>query len=688
MDSAHNQETLIRQIRSIIPFRFLSLDRLKAFQETCTRLEYKDQETIISQGATDREVFLLIEGRVEVLDFSQGGLRHVSLIEPGHYFGEWEAIFDEPRAYSIRAAGTCTCLRFPEAVLLELLANETAFTQAMSGILREVQGIFKAFELFSAELARGVGYGHISIQKLLPLYQALKPALHARATDEDYLNAAALDYAVRRLPKNVTSTFAFLIRDELPAVYLKPEDFFAPVPTDARRRSIWEILPGKNMVLVRNGMSDICDLITCLCLYANEARKIRKMVYASKGVEVLWAYLCRQKELEPDLQVTEQAAALRDSGLPGAWVDGILRIWPRQGVRRVWEIVNHREMFTVDVRTQQKSYNLMDFAKWSTQIGAATQELFKCDPADLPADVEVHIVSSNTHSVANCLNPWYRRESGSILDWAQETAHPYLSETWPITHDLPYALVRDYFRAHPGAEQAMLDQERIFGILRLGATASTGIEVQLIDMGKVAGQDVDPLVHVPARGPRRLLVNIDYAFGEQAEHIIHQLILLFGRNMKSVNFLGKAGALQGERGDILMPTAFIEQARDVFMPVEWNIDQEIEALRSLVPGRQIHKGPMLTVLGTLMQNRQMLNFYRRLWKVTGLEMEGVFYHRQVQESLQTGLLDNSLKSRFLYYVSDLPLDTASNLAERLQASEGVPPLYAITRHVLRQILEG
>jgi hypothetical protein len=39
-----------------------------------------------------------------------------------------------------------------------------------------------------------------------------------------------------------------------------------------------------------------------------------------------------------------------------------------------------------------------------------------------------------------------------------------------------------------------------------------------------------------------------------------------------------------------------------------------------------------------------------------------------------------------YYVSDLPLEHSASLSARLTPSEGVPPLYAITRCVLNRIL--
>ena len=98
--------------------------------------------------------------------------------------------------------------------------------------------------------------------------------------------------------------------------------------------------------------------------------------------------------------------------------------------------------------------------------------------------------------------------------------------------------------------------------------------------------------------------------------------------------------------------------------------------------REIHEGPVLTVAGTLLQNREMLQFNRQIWRCVGLEMEGTFYYRQLQKATSSGLLSGSPTSRILYYVSDLPLDHVANLSGRLRASEGIPPLYAATREIL------
>ena len=68
-------------------------------------------------------------------------------------------------------------------------------------------------------------------------------------------------------------------------------------------------------------------------------------------------------------------------------------------------------------------------------------------------------------------------------------------------------------------------------------------------------------------------------------------------------------------------------------------------------------------------------------------MEGAYYLRHVVQSMNRGSIPDDVALRFLYYTSDLPLRHDSNLSARLRATEGVPPLYAITREVLTAILE-
>lgn len=668
-------------LRRILPFRFLSTRAMTYLTEHSELKTFPAGHYYMRQGdRIDRQIYLNLSGTVEVIDELHQKHSRISTIESGHYFGEWEAIFDIPRLYTIRGLMDCSCVVFDGQILLELFRTEEAFSQAFAAILRDRQGIFRSFELFRAEVLRGVGFGHIHLNKILPLYEALEPALHSGATNADIIDFAALDYAVRRLPSNVGSTFAFLIRDELPSVFEEPDTLFKPILTDARRRAIWEVLPGKDLITVRSGMSDIMDFLTCLCVFSVESRKIRKRLYEGNVIRALRTYL----DSPSFADAASEAQFIHSLGFTPEEVSGLMRVWGKQTVLQLWNTINHREMFSVDIRRQLNQYNLKNFTLWSSQIGDACRELMGVDPRELHESTGVHIISSNTHSITNCLNPWYASNAEAMRTWARSVDHPLLKEEWHNPFDFIYAIARDYFKAYPQEEKAMVAQETECGILRLGATASTGIEVQVIDLSKRKDKAIDP--DLPQKsGSTDLVINIDFAFGEQAEDIIHQLLLLFGHHVRSVNFLGKAGALVGKRSDILVPTAFIEQNADTYLSVPPTSSACGESIRKRLPGKSVHLGPMLTVQGTLLQNRAMLQFYRQLWNAQGIEMEGYFYHRQVEEAKETGLISSNVASRFFYYVSDLPLDSSSNLSERLRAGEGIPPLYAISREILAQI---
>jgi hypothetical protein len=345
------------------------------------------------------------------------------------------------------------------------------------------------------------------------------------------------------------------------------------------------------------------------------------------------------------------------------------------------DIVLHHEDLYISVFRHLDNYNSAHAERWTNQIMEATSELLGEQPALLAEDLEVHIISSNTHSVPNCLSPWLAAHRAEILCWGRDTNHPLTRETWKDEVDCCYALSRDYFRAHPEQAAAKRAADQAAGILSLTETAFTGIGVQLVDGDRLArAGTLDPQVPAPPRG---LLINIDYAFGQQAEHILANLIALFGHRIKSVSVTGKAGALVGKRGDVLLATGFIEQSDDRYQPLPDNAT-DAEHLRGLTD-RQVHVGPVLTVAGTLLQNRRMLHFNRHVWGCVGLEMEGTYYLSEIVESMNRGVMSRDVALRFVYYVSDLPLDHDANLSGALQAAEGVPPLYAVTREILHGI---
>ena len=113
-----------------------------------------------------------------------------------------------------------------------------------------------------------------------------------------------------------------------------------------------------------------------------------------------------------------------------------------------------------------------------------------------------------------------------------------------------------------------------------------------------------------------------------------------------------------------------------------NID--IEKLSKLA-NCPIHKGPMLCVAGTILQNNDLLKFYKYVNGCVGLEMEGYYYIQEVDRAMKGGILNSDFITRCYYYASDLPLDPTQNLSmegSNISWDEGVGSMLAIQRYVL------
>ena len=97
---------------------------------------------------------------------------------------------------------------------------------------------------------------------------------------------------------------------------------------------------------------------------------------------------------------------------------------------------------------------------------------------------------------------------------------------------------------------------------------------------------------------------------------------------------------------------------------------------------------MITVLGTSLQNRDILRFFHEsTWNVIGLEMEGAHYQKAIQAASKIrGSIGADVDVQYAYYASDNPLETGSTLASGGLGTTGVKPTYLITEKILKHIL--
>jgi len=184
---------------------------------------------------------------------------------------------------------------------------------------------------------------------------------------------------------------------------------------------------------------------------------------------------------------------------------------------------------------------------------------------------------------------------------------------------------------------------------------------------------------------------MDYAFGEQAYETIDELLKPYNKkgkkhllNVESISIMGKSGILEGGKGDIMIPSAHIFEGTADNYPFKNELTkQDLEG-----NGVDVYEGSMITVLGTSLQNKDILKFFHNsTWQVIGLEMEGAHYQKAIQAASKVRRsISKDVKVRYAYYASDNPLETGATLASGGLGTSGVRPTYLITRTILEQIL--
>jgi hypothetical protein len=148
--------------------------------------------------------------------------------------------------------------------------------------------------------------------------------------------------------------------------------------------------------------------------------------------------------------------------------------------------------------------------------------------------------------------------------------------------------------------------------------------------------------------------------------------------------MGKAGILEGGKGDIMIPSAHVFEGTADNYPFK----NRLKTTDFKDDDVTVFKGSMISVLGTSLQNRDVLRFfYHSTWNVIGLEMEGAHYQKAIQAASKIrGSINKNVRVMYAYYASDNPLETGSTLASGGLGTTGVKPTYVITEKMLKHIL--
>lgn len=532
--------------------------------------------------------------------------------------------------------------------------------------------------LFSRGFYKPMGISGDTLRESLLL---LRPEIYGSIAEEK-LELNGLIYVLERLPIGIEECrFINLTADE----GYSNSHFKAIIPPK-RRRNCYRIDKDQMNIEVTRGRSEIYDILTHLTFLFIESHKIANRVLINEGDETIREWLKLEEVVlnhkkiskdEQDILIAHVSSIIGRTFEEIKTVHSILA--QKENPNRFFQVIywlgflaiqekvhNFKRTITFSPVLRERLGHHIYGEAWANNI---KKVLIENSLIERP----IHIISANMHSVMNSIYapvvlPNQIKENNIIS----------LFELLSIDEN-------------EDLRKQVIEYASKNGLIYVKDTSGTNINVQIIDTAKI---DIDKTNYTIENSieheEKPVIIVMDYAFGEQAYETMDELLKPYKYNEKkyylhvdSISIMGKAGILEGGKGDIMIPSSHIFEGTADNYPFKNQLKKKMfEGC-----GVDVYSGAMVTVLGTSLQNKDILKFFHdSTWKVTGLEMEGAHYQKAIQAASKIrGNISSKVKVRYAYYASDNPLETGSTLASGGLGTTGVLPTYVITQKILEQI---
>ena len=520
----------------------------------------------------------------------------------------------------------------------------------------------------------------VSGESLRKLLMIINPEIYGSMSVPNKIELDGLLYVLDRLPEGIEEcSFIHLTSDEG-----FDKGSFEPIVPKKRRRNCYRIDEHQMNIEVLLGRSEIYDILTHLTFLYLEADKIRNIGFDLDNEgrpKRIWKIIEEVAKGEKKYSRKEKEVALIHlSSFLGRTFDETLNAynnfgddknpdrlfkiiyWMGQMSFEDWKEVREREIHFSAILQERVGHHLFG-ERWANKI---KKVLVENDLHMRP----LHIISANMHSVKNMV-----------------FANDALNKKG--TKEVDYKLFADISNKKE-LQEKVLDHAMKEGMIYIDDNSGSNIDVQIIDLAKTELKNT-VFANQKYKGDDVILV-FDYAFGEQAFEVMDELLRPYEVNgevymmkVKSVSIMGKAGILTGGKGDIMIPTSHIfEGTADNYV-----FENALKATDFVDDEIKSFEGPMITVLGTSLQNKDILSYFMTTsWKAIGLEMEGAHYQKAIQVASKIRHhISPDLFVMYAYYASDNPLETGSTLSSGGLGLTGVKPTYMITHKIIEKILE-
>ena len=533
--------------------------------------------------------------------------------------------------------------------------------------------------LFSRGFYKPMGISGDALRESLLL---LRPEIYGSIASEK-VELNGLVYVIERLPEGIEECrYVNLTADEGYS-----NSHFKSIIPPKRRRNCFRIDKDQMNIEVTRGRSEIYDILTHLTFLFIESHKIAtKVLIDNEGGTIReWKKLedtvLHNRKLsrdDRDILLAHMASVLGRTFEETQNVHSKLSV--EENPDRFFQIIywlgniainekanGLKRAITFSPVLRERIGHHIYGEIWANNI---KDVLSKQDLLNRP----IHIISANMHSVMNSIYAPIVLPKQIIND---DTISLFELLSNDDNEDLRKQVIKYAARN---------------GLTYIKDTSGTNINVQIIDTEKIDISRTQYKLENSLRNEDKpVLIVMDYAFGEQAYETMDELLKPYvcennknhHLNVESVSIMGKAGILEGGKGDIMIPSSHIFEGTADNYPFKNQLKEKMfEGC-----GVDVYSGAMVTVLGTSLQNKDILRFFNNsTWKVTGLEMEGAHYQKAIQAASKIrGNISRKVKVRYAYYASDNPLETGSTLASGGLGTTGVLPTYVITEQILKQI---
>ena len=530
--------------------------------------------------------------------------------------------------------------------------------------------------LFSRGFYKPMGVSGETLRKSL---LSLRPEIYGSIA-EDRIELNGLSYVLERLPEGIEECqFINLTADEGYS-----DSHFETIIPPKRRRNCYRIDKNQMNIEITRGRSEIYDILTHLTFLFIESHKIQKRVTLNDGKDFIreWKHLEEIVIYNKSISEQEREVSMVHLGnILGRTFEEVVAI------HQVFQTSDNKDRFfhliywlgklAINEVFENKKRTVTFSAVLIEEIGHHIYgEIWANNIKSILKEKKllqrpIHIISANMHSVLNAI---YAK--GALPEEADKNKG---FELYQLLSNADSKLL----------QKKVKDYASENGLIYVKDSSGTNINVQIIDTHKI-NFDVSPFIRRNSLEENSVIIVMDYAFGEQAYETMDELLKPYkNRNeknyldVKSISIMGKAGILEGGKGDIMIPSAHIFEGTADNYPFKNELSKEdLEGF-----GVQVFDGSMISVLGTSLQNKDLLKFFHdSTWNVIGLEMEGAHYQKAIQSASKIrGNISENVKVRYAYYASDNPLETGATLASGGLGMTGVTPTYAITQKILEQI---